>query len=72
MSIPDLHTLAEVAEALGMSERWVRQKCADGAEHTRLGHKIRFTDEQVAALVSDHTKSPVAQSITTGRKRRSA
>lgn len=70
MSLNDLHTLHDVATSLGMSERWVRQKCKEGAEHVRLGHKIRFTDEQVSALVASHaTTPPVEQSITTGRRR---
>ena len=68
---PDL-TMKEVATLLGMSERWVRLKVAEGAEHQRYGHKIRFTPDQVEKLRASHTKSPVAESITTGRKRRSA
>lgn len=69
---PD-HDLDAVAKALGMSPRWVRQQVKDGAEHQRYGHKIRFTDEQVEKLRADHTKQPAAaQSITTGRKRKTA
>lgn len=64
-------SLAEVADALGMSERWVRTRVKEGAEHQRYGHKIRFTAEQVDRLRARHTKQPVAQSITTGRKRAS-
>lgn len=71
MSLDELHTLQEVAASLGMSERWVRQKCKDGAAHTRLGHKIRFTDAQVKALVDEHAAQPkVQKSITTGRRKR--
>lgn len=70
MTIEPDYTLAEVAEALGMSERWIRGKVADGAAHQRYGHKIRFTPAQVEELRANHTKKPVAaQSITTGRKR---
>lgn len=69
---PD-YTLKEVAAALGMSTRWVRDRVnLDGAEHIRYGQKIRFTAEQVDKLRAAHTKAPVEQSITTGRKRRSA
>ena len=71
MTLPELHPLSDVAKSLGMSERWVRQKLAEGAEHTRLGHKIRFTDEQVEALISSHAQVPAKQSITTGRRKRS-
>jgi hypothetical protein len=70
-------TLAEVAEALGMSERWLRARVngPDAAEHTRYGHKIRFTAEQVEKLRAAHTKAPkpeVGGPVTTGRKRKSA
>ena len=54
MTLPNLHTAEEVAQAIGMSDRWVRRKVAQGAACTRLGHKLRFTDEQVAALLADH------------------
>ena len=72
MTIEPDYTLKEVATALGMSERWVRQKISDGAEHQRYGHKIRFSAEQVERLRASHTKAPVEQSITTGRKKRTA
>jgi len=62
--------LVEVAEALGMSTRWVRQKCKEGAVHNRYGQKIRFTPEQVQALRESHTTNPVPTSITTGRGRK--
>lgn len=67
------YSLAEVAQALGMSTRWVRDRCnLDGAAHQRYGHKIRFTAEQVDQLRASHVKHPVEQSITTGRKKKSA
>lgn len=69
---PDF-TLAEVAEALGMSERWVRDRVnLDGAAHQRYGRKIRFTAEQVEELRGRHTQAPVQQSVTTGRKKRAS
>lgn len=69
MSLPKDYDLAEVAEALGMSERWVRQQCKDGAVHNRYGHKIRFTAEQVELLRASKVKLPTPKSITTGKKR---
>lgn len=63
--------LNEVAEALGMSPRWVRQKCKDGAVHNRYGQKIRFTADQVQMLRDSMTRKPIAESITTGKKRSS-
>lgn len=69
------YSLDEVAKALGMSTRWVRDRCnLDGAEHQRYGHKIRFTPEQVEKLRVAHVKKPVNvdESITTGRKKKTA
>lgn len=63
------YDLEDVAKALGMSPRWVRQKCNEGAVHNRYGHKIRFTAEQVELLRASCTKRPVEKSITTGRKK---
>ena len=69
---PD-YTLTEVAKALRMSPRWVRDRIReDGVEHTRRGHKIVFTAEQVEKLRTAHATTPVVESMTTGRKRRSA
>lgn len=65
------YTLGEVATALGMSTRWVRDRInLDGAEHIRYGHKIRFTAEQVDKLRVTHTKAPIVGSVTTGSKRK--
>ncbi len=67
---PD-YSLSEVAKAIGMSTRWVRDRCnLDGAEHQRYGHKIRFTAEQVEKLRAAHTKAPQTTAITTRRGRR--
>lgn len=64
------YTLEEVARALKMSPRWVRDRIRlDGAEHTRYGHVIRFTEEQVTKLRRAHIKTPVTESITTGPKK---
>lgn len=68
------YSLAEVAKAIGMSTRWIRDRVNDEdnpAEHLRYGHKIRFTDAQVKKLREQHTKaapSPVT-AVTTGRKK---
>lgn len=72
MTLPKDYTMGEVAEALGMSERWVRQQVKDGAVHNRYGHKVRFTAEQVELLRSARTKNAVPTSITTGRKKRAS
>lgn len=71
--LPKDYTLDEVAEALGMSERWVRSKLGQ-VEHTRYGHKVRFTAEQVEAMRAKFIKKPAgaSTSITTGRGKKSA
>ena len=67
------YTLDEVAEALRMSTRWVRDRIRhDGAQHVRRGHKILFTAEQVEALRTQHIKAPVVEAVTTGKKRKTA
>lgn len=67
---PD-YSLEEVADALGMSTRWVRDRIRlDNAEHTRYGHRIRFTAEQVAKLRAAHVRNLVPDPVTSGPKRR--
>lgn len=76
--LPRDYTLEEVADAIGMSTRWVRDRIKDGetgkgpaVEHVRRGHKIKFTREQVEKLRTAHTVAPApTESITTGPKRR--
>lgn len=74
MSLQPDYDLAEVANALGMSERWVRERIREGAEHQRYGRKIRFTPEQVDKLRATFTTSGGSGTapITTGRRRKSA
>lgn len=79
MTIPEKdYTLSETAEALQVSTRWIRNRIKSGVEgsgpfieHIRRGTKIMFTAAQVEALrMSDAQTPPVAESITTGRSRR--
>lgn len=72
MTLEPEYTYEEVAEFLRMSPRWVRARVKEGAEHQRYGHKVRFTESQVEKLRASHVKQPVVQSVTTGRKRKSA
>lgn len=66
---PD-YTLEEVAEAMKMSTRWVRDRVnLDGADHRRYGHKIRFSEAQFEALKKMHDVERAEESITTGKKR---
>lgn len=67
--VPDF-TLDEVAQALGMSTRWVRDRIRlDGASHQRYGRHIRFTPEQVAELRAAHVRTLVQEPVTTGPKK---
>lgn len=63
------YDLEQVAKALKMSPRWVRQQVKDGAVHMRFGHKIRFTAEQVEMLRASCTTKAIPKSVTTGRKK---
>lgn len=71
---PDF-TVEQVAKALGMSTRWVRDRVRlDGVEHQKYGSKTRFTADQVAALRAFHARSLSVAPVTTGpdKKRKSA
>lgn len=71
------YTLTEVAAALRMSNRWVRDRIKEGKSgegpviaHERRGHKIVFTAEQVEAFRGQFTvTAPPVESITTGKKK---
>lgn len=74
------YNLTEIAEALRMSTRWVRDRIKAGKEgtgpfieHQRNGKKITMTATQVDKLRAVHTQAaPVEQSITTGRRKRAS
>lgn len=68
--LPRDYSIDEVKAALGMSERWLRARIADGAEHQRYGNRILFTAEQVERLRASHAKAGDNQPVTTGRKRK--
>lgn len=60
-------TIEEVAKAIKMSPRWVRDRIRlDGIEHQRYGRRIRFTAEQVAALRAFHVRRLPVTPVTTG------
>lgn len=61
MTLPKTYTTLEVAKALGMTDRWVRDQInLHGALHMRAGRKIRFTEEQFQALCDKLTQGDVA------------
>ena len=52
-SVPELHTVEEAADLLKISPKTLRRWISEGkAECTRIaGHSIRFTPEQLQALL---------------------
>lgn len=74
MTLEPDYGLAEIAKAIGMSTRWVRDRVnIDGATHIRYGNKIRMTEAMVEELRQSHVKAaPVPQSITTGRRKKAS
>lgn len=77
MTLENEYNVQEVADALGMSVKWVRNKLPT-TPHQRYGHKIRFTAAQVETLRASHTAQPKPEvaadekRVTTGRKKKSA
>jgi excisionase family DNA binding protein len=74
-----LLTTAEAARKLGISTSWLKRQVAAGAvTHTRFGRAVRFSEEQVAAIVEQRTqpasdsnpRSIVDGSATPTRRRR--
>jgi len=71
------YTLEEVAEALRVSKRWIRDRIRAGkegkgpvVEHIRRGHMIRFTADQVEKLRTFGAVQPIAgEQVTTGHKK---
>ena len=55
-AVPDrrLYSTKEAAYALNVSYSWLKHQVSSGkVVHTRLGRTVRFTDEQIDALVAD-------------------
>lgn len=77
MTIPAVYTLEQVATSMGVSTRFLRGYLkANDVEHMRVGNgpngRIRFTEAQVTNLHAQFKQTPVAESITTGRRKKSA
>ncbi len=68
---PVLLTLEQVADALCVPASWLKRRVASHTVAcTRLGRHIRFTPQQMAAIVEDAAQ-PVAPAPVTGLTRRS-
>ncbi|MFG2349671.1 helix-turn-helix domain-containing protein [Streptomyces phaeochromogenes] len=58
-SLPRLHRPEEIAEALGCSAWWVKDRARRGLiPHTRVGRAYRFTAEHFAEIIRLHEVRP--------------
>lgn len=72
-----LYSISEAAEVLNVPFTWLRDKVtARLVPHTRLGRHVRFTEAQLAEIISAGEQpaapEPVAVLLPTGRRRRRA
>ncbi len=63
-----LHTPAEAAEILNIRESWLRHKAAARAiPCTFIGKHLRFSDDDIAQIVTQGARQPVTRSRRTRR-----
>jgi excisionase family DNA binding protein len=56
IAVVEVFELKSAAAYLGVTPRWLREKCADGfVSHTRFGRHFRFTREQLDEYVARRT-----------------
>lgn len=56
---PIYYSVAEVAERLKVSKRWLEDQCrSELVEHVHLARKRKFTPAQVQKLLERHTVTP--------------
>jgi len=56
-----LRTHADLAEMLNLAVSTVVElRKREGWPHVRLGRAVRFTDDQIAEIITSHTRSGVA------------
>lgn len=70
-----LQTPEQVGEMLGISANWLRTNARKGRiQHTRLGRRLMFSAEDVAAVLAGHRRTPDEPSAmpTPRGRRRSA
>lgn len=65
-----VHTLPEAAEALRVSERWLRGACKDGAPHVRMAEKLLFTDAHLEQILDRFEVKPTVVAPPAPRRRR--
>ncbi|MEV5706044.1 helix-turn-helix domain-containing protein [Actinoallomurus sp. NPDC052274] len=63
MSAPQLYTPVEAAELLKVPESWLRKKAAARAiPCTFLGKHLRFSDDDLEAIIRSGSRPPVRSS----------
>lgn len=69
-----LHTTAEVAAYCRMSERWVLDRCRNGAPHYDTGRGYRFTQAHIDALLAtlERGAKPEVTVLSARQRRRRA
>jgi excisionase family DNA binding protein len=66
-----LLTIAEAAAELNVPEGWLRKKVtARAVPFTRLGKHVRFTNDDLHAIVVSGQQSPLAETVGNGVSRR--
>lgn len=64
----DLLNFAQAAERLNVKESWLRSKvAAQVVPHVRLGRHVRFSEANLAQIVADAEKPPLAPRRRLGR-----
>ena len=66
VTLPHLFSPAEVAEALGCSEWWVKEQARKGRiPYTKPGGRYRFTAEHVAEITRIFERRPASSAVVT-------
>lgn len=67
-----VYTLAEAAEQLRVSERWLRGRCKEGAPHIWMAEKYLFTDRHLDQILEQFEAKPSAVAPKPPRRRKAA
>lgn len=67
---PILRTPEEASQLLGVSAHWLTEQArAQRIQHTRMGRRIRFSDDDIAAVIRDSKRVPAATPDAPTRRR---
>ncbi|SMD24191.1 helix-turn-helix domain-containing protein [Lentzea albidocapillata] len=68
-ALPRLHTAEEIAEALGVSEWWVKEQARQRrVPFVKVGGAYRFTSAHLDEIVASHEQRPEHQPTSTARR----